>query len=166
MLNRLIAMTVLSAGSGGFLDVHLEDADGEAVVLHSMLGKPTIVFYEERDSTALNQPLKDELFKRGKENNLLEAVQVVAVADLQGYNWFPARNFALAGVRDAQKKAGIPVYVDWNATMRAAPWKMKEKTSNVVLLDANGALVMRFDGKVDAEQQEKLFAAVGGLVHH
>jgi hypothetical protein len=165
MLARLLAVTVLSAPPTGFLDVHLVDAEGDAVALHPLIGKPTVVFYEERDSTTLNQALKDELFRRGKQENLLDAVQVVAVADLQGYNWFPARNFALQGVRDAQKKAGIPVYVDWSATMRGAPWNMKEKTSNVVLLDADGKLVMRVAGKVDEKQQEQLFAALAAMLH-
>ncbi|MFT3838988.1 MAG: hypothetical protein QM723_18555 [Myxococcaceae bacterium] len=165
MLKPFFAMTLLAASPAGFLDVQLENADGDAVALHPLLGKPTIVFYEERDSTSLNQALKDELFKRGKKENLLDAVQVVAVADLQGYNWFPARNFALKGVRDAQTKAGIPVYVDWSGTMRGAPWKLKEKTSNVVLLDAAGALVLKLDGKVDQSKQDELFGALAGLLH-
>lgn len=166
MFKPFFAMTLLAASPAGFLDVHLENADGEAVALHPLLGKPTIVFYEERDSTSLNQPLKDELFKRGKKENLLDAVQVVAVADLEGYNWFPARNFALKGVRDAQTKAGIPVYVDWSGTLRGAPWKLKEKTSNVVLLDSNGDLALKLDGKVDEKMQRQLFDALGAMLHH
>ena len=165
MISQWLTMTLLSASALGLYDVRLESSSGDAVSLAKLKGKPTLVFYEERDSTALNQTFKDELFRRGKEENLLDAVNVVAVADLQGYDWFPARNFARAGVRDAEKKAGIPVYVDWSGAMKSKPWSMKEKTSNVVLLDAGGAEVMRLSGKLDASARARLFDGITALLH-
>jgi hypothetical protein len=164
MLRQLFAMTLLSGPATGLLDARLESSGGKSVSLRSLKGKPTLVFYEDRDSAELNQAFKDELFRKGKEEHLLDAVQVVAVADLQGYDWFPARNFARDGVRDAEKKAGIPVYVDWDGTMKAKPWAMKEKTSNVVLLDADGTEVTRCSGKLAEDQKAKLFATLATLL--
>src|SRR4051794_13203151 len=83
------------------LDASLASAQGQTVRLGSQLGMPTVLFYEDRYSTALNQQTKDELFARGKREGLLQAAKVLAIANLEGLDWFPARDFALAAVRDA-----------------------------------------------------------------
>ncbi len=162
----LLAAVVGATAAVNLLDARVETSNGNPVALEVLKGKPLLLFYEDRDSTGLNQALKDELFKRGKAAGLLDAVKVVAVADLEGFNWFPARDFALAGVRDAERKAGIPVYVDWSGRLRAAPWKLKEGTSNVVLLDAGGAEQLRFSGALDEKQRAQLFDAIAALVAH
>ncbi len=159
-----ILLSMAVGAAAGLLDARLESSKGAPVTLAPLKGKPVLVFYEDRDSTGLNQALKDELFKRGKERGLLDAVHVVAVADLQGFNWFPARDFALSGVRDAEQKAGIPVYIDWAGSMRASPWRLKAQTSNVVLLDAHGEERQRWEGPLNAAQREALFAEVSALV--
>jgi hypothetical protein len=148
----------------GPVDATLRTSAGDAVRLSRWRGKPVILFYEDKDSTTLNAPLKEALFARGKERGLLESAWVVAVANLQKFDFFPARQIALSYVRDEEKKAGVPILVDLDGTLGQAPWGLPTKTSNVLLLDADGALVFQHSGRMKPEEQERFFAALGQLV--
>lgn len=167
------ALTVtLAAGSAGgasssgpeALDATLSTSKGERVQLSRWRGKPVILFYEDKDSTTLNAPLKAELFTRGRERGLLQSAFVVAVANLEKYDFFPAREIALSYVRDEEKKAGVPILVDLRGTLGQAPWKLPTKTSTVMLLDAAGTPVFRSSGRMKPEDQERFFVVLGELV--
>jgi hypothetical protein len=153
-----------AAPQGGPVDATLRTSKGEQIQLSKWRGKPVILFYEDKDSTTLNLSLKEELFARGKERGLLESAFVVAVANLKSFDFFPAREIALSFVRDEEKKAGVPILVDLKGTMGAAPWGLPMKTSNVLLLDATGALVFRHSGKMKPEEQAAFFVTLSQLV--
>ncbi|MFY0563913.1 TlpA family protein disulfide reductase [Archangium lansingense] len=127
-------------------------------------GKPVILFYEDRHSTTLNSPLKEALFSRGQELGLLDAAHVVAVANLESFDFFPARGIALSHVRDEEKKWGIPILVDLKGTLGRAPWNLPTKTSSVVLLDDHGTLVYRYSGRMKEEDQKTFFQTLGALL--
>ena len=166
------ALTVtLAAGSASGassspepVDATLSTSKGDRVRLSRWRGKPVILFYEDKDSTTLNLPLKDELFTRGRERGLLQSAWVVAIANLEKYDFFPAREIALSYVRDEEKKAGVPILVDLEGTLGDAPWKLPTKTSNVMLLDAEGTLVFRHSGRMKPEDRVRFFTALGALV--
>ena len=166
------ALTVtLAAGSAGGaapdpepVDATLSTSSGERVQLARWRGKPVILFYEDKDSTTLNAPLKAELFTRGRERGLLQSAFVVAVANLEKYDFFPAREIALSYVRDEEKKAGVPILVDLKGTLGQEPLKLPTKTSTVMLLDAEGAPVYRHSGRMKPEEQARFFTALSELV--
>jgi hypothetical protein len=146
------------------MDATLRTSGGEKVRLSRWRGKPVILFYEDKDSTTLNLALKETLFARGRERGLLDAAWVVAVANLQKFDFFPARQIALSYVRDEEKKVGVPILVDMDGTLGEAPWRLPTKTSNVLLLDAEGALVFQHSGRMKPEEQDAFFAALSRLV--
>jgi len=146
------------------MEAVLESAYGQPVRLSATRGQPVILFFEDRDSLALNQALKDELFQRGKEKGLLKAVRVVAVANLQPFNFFPARQIALAFVRDAQGKVNVPIWVDWKATLSQTPWNLPARSSSVVLLDAEGRVAFQRSGKLSQAERAQFFQALSRLV--
>ncbi len=148
----------------GPMDATLRRSDGEQVSLSRWRGKPVILFYEDRKSTALNVRLKDELFARGQARGLLETAHVVAVANLEAYNFFPARGFALSAVAEQEKKLGVPILVDLEGTLGASPWGLPKKTSNVLLLNAEGALIFKHSGRMKEEEMEAFFVTLGQLV--
>ena len=164
----MAALAVGSAQGGapppGPVDATLRTSGGEQVRLSRWRGKPVILFYEDKDSTTLNSSLKETLFARGKERGLLDAAWVVAVANLQKFDFFPARQIALSYVRDEEKKVGVPILVDLNGTLGDTPWELPKKTSNVLLLDAAGTLVFRHSGRMKPEEQEAFFTALGRLI--
>lgn len=165
-----LAAALLSQGAlasnlpDGPQDATLRTSSGEEVRLSRWRGKPVILFYEDRDSTKLNAGLKEELFARGKERNLLGAATVVAVANLMKFDFFPARQIALSYVRDEEKKVGVPILVDLKGAMGEAPWTLPLKTSNVLLLDAQGVLIYRHSGKMKPEEQTAFFESLSKLV--
>lgn len=166
------ALTVtLAAGSASGtapmpepVDATLRSSKGEQVRLSRWRGKPVILFYEDKDSTTLNAPLKEALFTVGRERGLLQSASVVAVANLEKFDFFPARGIALSYVRDEEKKVGIPILVDLDGTLGQPPWGLPTKTSNVLLLDSEGAVVFRHAGRMKPEEQERFFVALGQLV--
>lgn len=146
------------------MDAALRSSDGKETRLSRWRGKPVILFYEDKNSTVLNQRLKDELFARGKARGLLEAAFVVAVANLEAYDFFPARGFALSAVRGEEKKFGVPILVDLDGTLGSPPWGLPKKTSNVLLLDAEGKLIFRHSGRMKEEEMEAFFGTLGRLI--
>ncbi|WP_233261639.1 hypothetical protein [Vitiosangium sp. GDMCC 1.1324] len=127
-------------------------------------GKPVILFYEDRHSTTLNSAFKEALFARGEELGLLDAAWVVAVANLESFDFFPARGIALSHVRDEEKKWGIPILVDLKGTLGKAPWNLPTKTSSVLLLDGNGMIVYRYSGRMEEQDMETFFHTLGALL--
>ena len=148
----------------GPMDATLRAANGKEVALSRWRGKPVILFSEDRHSTTLNSPLKEALFSRGKELGLLDAAFVVAVANLESFDFFPARGIALSSVRDEERKWGIPILVDLKGTLGEPPWNLPTKTSSVVLLDGEGALVYRYSGRMKEEDQKTFFQTLGTLL--
>lgn len=153
------------AGDEAPLDATLETSAGSTVQLQTLWKKPTVLFYEDRDSTKLNQHVKDALFAAGREKGLLDAVAVVAVANVAKYDWFPARNFVLAAVRDAEAQFHVPVYLDFKGQLSAPPWSLPSKTSTVVVMTAAGRPVLTLKGRLSDAEVEKVFATLEGLVH-
>lgn len=149
---------------GTSLEATLHGADGKKVLLSQWRGKPVVLFYEDRDSTQQNARVKEELFARGQALGLLDAAWVVAVADLEGFNFFPAREFALAFVQQEEKKLGVPILVDLEGRLGEEPWRLPRRKSNVMLLDAQGRLVWHHAGRMGAQEVEAFFHRLGVML--
>jgi hypothetical protein len=167
----MLTITLLAMGSSfaaepsaGPLDATLRASDGKEVALSRWRGKPVILFYEDRHSTTLNSSFKEALFARGQEQGLLNAAWVVAVANLESFDFFPARGIALSHVRDEEKKWGIPILVDLKGTLGATPWNLPKKTSSVLLLDGSGQVVFRYSGRMEDKDMDAFFHALGTLL--
>jgi hypothetical protein len=152
------------AGDDSLLAVDgLTGTDGHPVRLERYLGKPAVVFYEDRGSTGQNQAVKDVLFARGRRDGLLDAVSVVAVANIAAYNFFPARDIATAFIRRLERAAGIPIVLDVDGTLLAPPWNLPGDASTVLLLDASGRVVWRHSGRLAPDEVERLLTALQGM---
>ncbi len=169
-LAGLLTMTLAANGAPEHsppvspLDATLHSSDGTQAPLSKWRGKPVILFYEDKDSTKLNLALKEELFERGKQHGLLESAWVVAVANLEKFNFFPARQIALSYVKDEEKKVGVPILVDLQGTLGGPPWALPKKTSTVMLLDAAGAVVYRYSGRLEEAERTAFFTALSKLI--
>lgn len=58
----------------------------------------------------------------------------------------------------------MPILVDMDGALGKAPWKLPLKTSNIVLLDAEGALVYRHSGRMKPDELMTFFAVLSRLV--
>jgi hypothetical protein len=167
-LTTALAVTLVTGGAraqqpSGAMDATLKRSDGKAVRLSHWRGKPVILFYEDKESVRLNAPLKERLFELAGAHGLMDSAWVVAVANLEKFNFFPARQIALSYVQDEEKKAGVPILVDLEGTLGAAPWKLPTKTSNVLLLDAEGNVLYRHSGRMTDKEVEVFLTLLAQL---
>lgn len=161
-----LAASVAGAGPSreASLDATVETSSGETAHLASLWKRPTVLFYEDRDSTTLNQHVKEALARAGVERGLDQAVGVVAVAAVGEWNWFPARNFVLAAVRDLEKKFNIRVYLDFTGSLSRAPWNLAPRSSTVLLLDAGGVPRRSWRGRLSPDDVKGLLDEVAALL--
>lgn len=155
----LLAATV-HAADGEACRAMLQRTDGSPVRLVEDAGTPVVVFYEDRWSTALNQDLKDDLYARGKANGMLEQVRIVAVANIQQYDFFPARGIATAFIRGVESRVGVPILLDVRGTLSSPPMSLPADGGTVVLLDAGCRETFRYSGKLGSAERERFFAAL------
>lgn len=148
------------------MDAVVETSSGSRMHLDTLWKRPTVLFYEDKESSDLNQHVKDALFRVGKEKGLLESVSVVAVANVAAFDWFPARNFVLAAVKDVEKKANVPVYLDFKGHLAAPPWSLPPKSSTVCILNQTGEVVWKVKGRLKDSEVQELFEVLGRLLEH
>ena len=168
MAVSLIAVLPLAAGAipeRRSWDAQLRDSSDAPVSLSRWRGRPTVLFYEDRGSTEQNVALKRELFARARHHRLIGRAHVLGVANLHGLDFFPASLFALSAVRDAERKDGVPVLVDWNRTLSSPPWSLPPGASSVVLLDAEGARVHAWSGPLGPRDIDDFFAELSLLLN-
>ncbi len=146
------------------LDATVETSSGETAHLASLWKRPTVLFYEDRDSTTLNQHVKDALARAGMQRGAADSVGVVAVAAVSEWNWFPARNFVLAAVRDLERKIKVPVYLDFSGSLARAPWNLPARNSTVLLVDAGGVPRRTWRGKLSAQDVQALLDELAQLL--
>lgn len=159
-----LLLAASAAAPAGPLVARLERTDGSGVDLSSFRGKPAVLFYEDRASTALNQSVKDAVWARARRDGLESAAHVVAVANIQAYDWVPARTFAVTFIRQMEKRIGIPILLDLRGVLTSPPWNLPGDTGSVLLLDADGMIVSRDSGALSPADIERLLAALDTLV--
>ena len=163
-----LMLTVVSgvarAETSGPLEAQLQRWDGTSARISAYRGKPTVVFYEDRGSREVNRRLKNELLERGQRRGLMNAANVVAVANLNAYDFFPARQFAKKAIRDVENQVKIPVLIDWKCALTTSPWNLPPKNSTILLLDASGRAVFERTGTLSAEEIEDLFQRLDNLL--
>jgi hypothetical protein len=145
-------------------DAELEGTDGGTVAIRMYRGKPAVLFYEDRHSTELNAEAKKALWEQGRATNRTDAVHVVAIANIQAYDFFPAKDFAVAFIRRLERKIGIPIVLDARGVLSRPPWNLPKDGGSVVLLDADGRVVWQRSGALGAEGTRELLARVAALL--
>ena len=141
----------------------LRDTQDQQVPLAHFRGKPAVLIYEDRHSVEVNRPFKDALRQRAGDPRRGQ-IQVVAVANVSSFNFFPARGFALHGVQDAERKARFPILIDWENALVQAPWHLPQKGSTILVLDPDGAVVWSRSGTLSGADQSEVFALLARLV--
>ncbi len=137
--------------------VQLVDGWDRPFVLPQAHGKPVLVVYEDKDSARQNQAFKDELAQLGKGDRYKQRVTLVAIADLQGYDYWPVRGFVKDAIQSESNKFGTLIYCDWSGAARAS-LRLKKGVSSVLLYDRSGTLAFSHEGPMPAVKRAAAMA--------
>jgi hypothetical protein len=159
-LSLILPLAAGAAELGQRLDAEVTTSSGDKKRLKAYYGKPVLLFYEDLESVKLNQPAKEALGKLAVKWNLTDKIDVVAVANLEGFNWQPASFIALMAIRGEEKKAGVPVLADFTGALERAPWKLEASASSILLLGPDGEVLFESRGFLEKEKYEALVAAL------
>jgi hypothetical protein len=135
----------------------VRDANDRTFSLQSVQGKPTLVLYEDKDSAKVNVALKDDLSRLARGDKYRSAVVLVPVADVERFDFWPARGFVKDAIRDESKKIGATIYCDWDGSFRRAV-KLARNTSSVLLFGRDGRVLFAWEGQVPKEERERLLS--------
>ena len=161
---NLLSMKASAVEPGVRLDANVLSSSGEPVQLASLWGKPVLFFYESPDTSKLNQPAKEELKRLADHYQLKKLVDTIAVANLEGLDWWPARPIAFGVVRGEEAKAQLPILVDLNGALRKGPWKLDPKTPTVMVISPGGEVLFQASGKLEGERLEALKSTLRQLL--
>ncbi len=142
-------------------NVALRDAWNRTLDLGRIGPRPLLVVYEDKESSSQNQPFKDELSKIAKGPGARNVV-LAAVADLQGYDYWPARGFVKDAIRSQSRQIGADIYCDWSGALRTTLGLAKGQ-STVLLYDVGGRVVFAHQGRMDAATRERALALLSSL---
>jgi hypothetical protein len=137
-------------------ELRLRPVDGDALMLASSLGRPTLIFYESKDSRSQNWPFKKRLKDLVREtSSYRERVALFPIVDLEGYDFWPVHGFAADAVRAEAKRIGWPIYCDWTGELRRA-LDVRSELSTVILIDRTGKVVFAAEGPLQDDEQDRV----------
>lgn len=136
-------------------NARIEDADGRALEMKTLQGKPILIMYEDKGSSAQNQALKDELSRLARGDRYKRAIALAAIADVSAYNFWPVKGFVKDAIRDESRRFGTTIYCDWDASFRKK-YRMREGVSSVVLVGRDGLVLFAADGALSADKRAQL----------
>jgi Bacterial protein of unknown function (YtfJ_HI0045) len=134
----------------------LPPVDGTPLELSSALGRPTLIFYESKQSRGQNWPFKKRLKDLvAASSSYRERVALFPIADLEGYDFWPVRGFAADAVRAEARRIGWPIYCDWRGDLRKA-LDVRREMSSVILVDHAGKIIFASEGPLDPASQDEV----------
>ncbi|MBL9008867.1 MAG: hypothetical protein JNJ46_31695 [Myxococcales bacterium] len=135
-------------------DVTVEGSDGSRRLLPDRR-IATIVIYEDSDAGTQNQraaALIDAATDLAENKAKLEAV---AVADLEKWNFWPARKFAVAEVKKVAAKEHATIYIDLKADVRRT-WKLAKHKSGILIVGSDSRVRFAAEGPLSDAQLDEL----------
>lgn len=136
-----------------------ESSSGPTRHLADYLGRAVVIVYEDRDSNRQNEALKRELAERIRGQGLEREVAVVPVANLSGFNFWPAMGFARDAVLDIARRQGSEVLMDWSGEMARA-YRFRAAMSYALVLDRHGRVLFRHAGTLQSGARSRFFNAM------
>lgn len=141
----------------------LEDLDGKAHVVERGPGHKPLVLVWEDDESSRHKQAAHAVVGRYSDNPDNRAVfELVAVADMGRWNWWPAKKHARTAIKKTVADAGTGVYIDWLSTLRKA-YGLKRAQSAFFVVDGEGLLRFFAQGQLDPLQTRALDDAIVAL---
>ena len=129
--------------------------DGKPWSSEELKGKVHVLFYVDPDEKDTNNDASEALDREKFPGDRFQSVGIVNMAA----TWLP--NFAISSaLKDKQKRYPTTIYVRDYKKVLVNVWKVADDSSDVLAFDKNGRLIFRKDGKLTAEEIQKLIKVI------
>lgn len=146
------------------IEAQLESSlNGRQVRLSSYRGRVQIGFYEDRQSTDVNEWLKGEIVRFIADNHLEGRMGIMGFGNAAAFNYEPARSLVRTGVRLVSQRIRIDILLDFSGRF-LQPDVGCRSGANVVLFDAAGRIVWLHNGAVGPAERTQLFRQLRRLL--
>jgi hypothetical protein len=135
--------------------VSVVDQDGRSKAIPG--GKPTLLIYEDQDGGKQSQHCKDVIGKINSSVENQQKVDVLPIADLEKWNWWPAKKYALADIQKTARDKKTTIYLDWTGSVRKA-WGLPKKKNNLILIGTDAKVLFATEGECTDAQLADLTA--------
>jgi hypothetical protein len=142
-------------------ELQLVDAWERVLDVKIVGSRPLLVIYEDKNSATLNAVFKRELSELARGDNYKSRIVLAAVADVGGYDYWPVRGFVKDAIRGESRRAGTPIYCDWNGGVRRA-FGVHTGTSSVLLYGRDGKVLFANEGAMSDATRASLVAMLHG----
>jgi hypothetical protein len=135
-------------------NLQLVDAWERTYPLSDVGVRPLLVLYEDKGSVTQNLIFKRELSELAQGDGVKARIVLAAVADVADYDYWPVRGFVKNEIKDESRKAGTPIYCDWDGHVRRA-FGVRRGASNVVLFGRDGKVVFAYEGAMPDDARKR-----------
>ena len=125
-------------------------------------GKPHVVVYEDKDAGSQNRRAHVLLDKLSSFPQNHGRYEVIAVADVEQYDFWPAKKYVLEHLRKEMVDEKSIIFCDWKGKARKT-WGLAKKKSVILVLDEEGKLRFAAQGPMSDEQYKAFGDALVAL---
>ena len=141
----------------------LEDLREQPRTMTFATGSLPVVLVWEDDASSKHKQAAHAVVGRYSDNAENRGVfELVAIADMGRWNWWPARKHALAAFRKSVANAGTGVWIDWPSGLRKA-YGLAKGQSAFFVIGGDGHVRWFAQGQLDAAQTRALDGAIAAL---
>ena len=144
------------------------------VVLHDTAGRtrqvpdqkiPILVIYEDQDGGKDNRAAKELLGRINAAADNRARCEAIAVADVEKYDWWPAKKYVLADIQKSEAQKKTIIYIDWKGAVRKA-WGLGKGKNNLILVAPDGKVLWSSTGTLSQPQVDELTSILRNLGLH
>ena len=118
---------------------------------------PVLLFYEDKDAGKQNGRAREVVGVYTDRPDNRARFRFLAVADVEQWDWWPAKKYVLAEVRRVSKDDDTTVLLDWKGEVRKR-WGLTRGKSGVLLVAADGKVLFAGEGTLTEAQLKEVTA--------
>jgi hypothetical protein len=160
---KALGLLLLLAEGATVPSVELEDHQGHVRAVPGP--RPTLLIYEDQDGGKQSLHAKEVLGQLNSTKENQAKVDVLPVADVEKWNWWPAKKYAIADVRKQAAEKRTTIYLDWTGQVRKR-WGLAKGKNHLILVGADGKLLFASEGDCSQAALDRLLGKLGELGFH
>lgn len=160
----LAAVASAQEATPSVVDGTFESMRGGERTLSSERGRRiVVVFYEDRNHIDDNTTFKGDLQRFVVDNHLDDRVVVYGVANLGDVGAVP-HAIVRSMISPLLDRWGTDILLDWEGTMRAAPFSFPTDATTCAIIDRTGAIIYRHTGLIDDTERRAFYRSLRGAI--